>query len=186
MLINRYTSPLLFLLVASLHAGNFNVNKDDSELSATMHASPPHNFTTTAKDYTYDIDIDPETLIVSKATLSFSFNDLDSGKSSRDKKMRNWMDAEKFPTAQFEMKTILPENGIGEQTAKGLFTMHGVSLPITITFTVKQDGEHIILEGHTELNHENWGLEQVKLFFFSVDPLLKPYFHLVGRLTPDA
>jgi polyisoprenoid-binding protein YceI len=177
---------LLFASASSLFAGNFNIDKARSELSATMHASPSHDFTSGATDYTYDIQIDPETLVVTKAICSFKFSDLDSGKSSRDKKMRKWIDVDKYPAATFEMKTRLPDNDAGEQVASGTFTMHGVSLPMNITFTVKKSGDQITLDGHTKMNHLDWKLEQVKLFFFSVDPVLKPSFHLEGTLTTDA
>jgi len=179
----------LYLLLASwtvsaASAGNFQVDKEKSELAATMHASPSHDFTSVATDYSYDIQIDPATLQVKKANCSFKFSDLDSGKSSRDKKMCKWMNVEKYPTAKFEMQSQLPDNEAGEHVAAGAFTMHGVSLPMNIAYTVERNGEQIILNGHTEVDHENWGLEQVKLFFFSVDTVLKPKFHLVGSLTP--
>jgi len=177
---------LLFATATPLLAGNFTVDKTRSELSASMHASPSHDFTSVATDYHYDIQIDPETLVVTKAICSFKFSDLDSGKNSRDKKMRKWMNVEKYPVAAFKMQSLLPDNDAGEHVASGVFTMHGVSLPMNIAFTVKKLGDQIILDGHTEMNHKDWGLKQVKLFFFSVDTLLKPKFHLVGTLSSDA
>jgi polyisoprenoid-binding protein YceI len=185
----NYQNKILILLLASastLFAGNFSVDQSKSELSATMHASPSHDFTSVATDYQYDIEIDPETLQVKKANCSFKFRDLDSGKSSRDKKMRKWINVEKYPTAKFEMQSQLPDNEAGEHVAAGVFTMHGTSLPMNIAYSVEKVGDQIILKGHTVMDHENWGLEQVKLFIFSVDTVLKPEFHLIGTLTPDA
>ncbi|MGZ0656276.1 YceI family protein [Coraliomargarita sp. W4R72] len=181
------------LLLASLlgltltaHAQHFTVDKSQSELSATMHASPSHDFTSVAKDYTCDIEIAPETLAVTKAVCRFNFSELDSGKSSRDKKMQNWIDVDTFPEAQFVMTQNLPDNKDDEHVATGTFTMHGVELPITIAYTVRQEGKRILLDGHSTINHEDWGLKQVRLFIFSVNPILKPSFHLEGTLTPDA
>lgn len=168
----------------SCNAGNFQIDKEQSELAATMHASPSHDFTSVAKDYIYDIEIDPTTLTVSQAVCSFKFADLDSGKNSRDKKMCKWMDIEKYPTAKFEMNTQLPDNAAGEHVAKGTFTMHGTERPITINYTLKREGEQVILKGHCQFDHKDWGLEQVRLLFFSVETLLKPHFHLVGTLQP--
>lgn len=170
--------------VCPTFAGNYQIDKSASELSATMHASPSHNFTSVATDYAYDIEIDPVTLQVKKASCSFQFADLDSGKGSRDKKMRKWMDLAKYPAAKFEMQSQLSDNEAGEHVAAGVFTMHGVSLPMNIAFTVEKQGDQVILNGHTEMDHKNWGLEQVRLFIFSVDTLLKPEFHLVGTLQP--
>ena len=186
MQILRFIIITCFLTATSLIAGNFTIDKDQSELAATMHASPPHNFTSVAKDFNCDIDINNQTLTVTKATCSFNFNDLDSGKGARDKKMCRWMDTEKYPMATFEMTSLLPDNEAGEHVATGNFTMHGITKPIKIAFTLEQTGDNIIIEGHTEMNHENWGLERIRLLFFSVDPLLKPHFRLVGKLDTDA
>ncbi len=170
------------LIVSTSSAGNYQIDKGQSELAATMHASPSHDFRSVAQDYTYDIEINPETLKVEKARCSFKFADLDSGKRSRDSKMCKWMNIEKYPKASFEMTEQLPDNSEGAHVAKGTFTMHGMKRLITIAYTVQREGEQIILDGHSEIDHENWGLEQVRLFFFSVDTLLKPHFHLVGTL----
>jgi polyisoprenoid-binding protein YceI len=179
-------TSLLLTVSCSLRAGNFQIDKEHSELSASMHASPSHDFTSVAKDYTCNIEITPETLAVTKAVCRFKFSNLDSGKSSRDKKMRNWIDVDTYPEAEFAMTEQLPDNIDGEHLAAGIFTMHGVKLPITVAYTVRQEGKRILLDGHSILNHEDWGLKQVRLFIFSVDPILKPSFHLEGTLTPDA
>ena len=63
--------------------------------------------------------------------------------------------------------------------------MHGVSRPIQISYTVEKIGDRIILEGHTQLNHEQWGLKPVRLLFFSVNPVLKPSFHLEGQFEDE-
>ena len=96
------------------------------------------------------------------------------------------MDIETYPVATFEMKELLPDNEAGEHVATGDFTMHGVTQPMKIAFTLTQTGDNIVMDGHTEINHEDWGLERVRLLFFSVNPLLKPHFHLVGKLDTDA
>jgi polyisoprenoid-binding protein YceI len=173
---------LISLAAAPLHAGNYQIDKTQSELAADMHATPSHRFTSVAQDYTYDIEINPETLEVEKARCSFKFADLDSGKSSRDSKMCKWMNIEKYPEATFELTEQLPDNVEDARVAKGTFTMHGMTRPITIAYTVHRENGQVILDGHSEFDHGDWGLEQVRLFFFSVDTLLKPHFHLVGTL----
>ncbi len=170
------------VLAPALFAGNYSADKEHSELSATMHAVPSHQFTSVATDYAYDITIDPQTLAIQSASCSFEFSDLDSGEKSRDKKMCDWMDIEKYPSASFKMTDVQPPNADGQQVATGDFTMHGVTIPVTIPVTVTKHGDTIIIEGETELDHRNWGLKKVRLWFFSVDPVLKPHFHLEGSL----
>lgn len=165
---------------------SLEIDKSQPELSATMHASPSHDFTTVAQDYKCDIELDPETLTITKAICSFNFSDLDSGKNSRDKKMRNWMDVDLHPQASFEMTQLETAPETGTQIAVGDFTMHGVVKVIRIPFTVKRIGDSIEVEGLTEINHEDWGLKQVRLLFFSVDTQLKPHFRIHGTLSKDA
>lgn len=173
---------LISLATGSAFAGTLNIDKSQSELAATMHASPSHNFTSVANDYTCKIEIDPNTRTIEDAVCSFNFTDLDSGKNSRDKKMRSWMDIQKHPTAKFIFEKNLPDAESGEHVAKGTFYMHGKERPITITYTLQNKDDQITLDGHTEFNHKDWGLDQVRLLFFSVDPVIKPHFNLVGKL----
>lgn len=177
-------TSVCFLIVSSISAfaAHYSVDEAASELAATMHASPSHDFTSVAKDYTCDIEIEPETLSVLRAKCSFTFAGLDSGKESRDNKMRKWMDIKKFPAAQFEMTEQLPDNAAGEHVAKGNFTMHGEIHPITINYTLEREDGQLVLEGHCTLDHQDWGLDKVRLLFFSVDPVVKPHFRLVGQL----
>ena len=41
-------------------------------------------------------------------------------------------------------------------------------------------------DGNTTFDYTNWDLEIVRIFFFSVKPVVKPHFHLEGTLTNDA
>ena|GEM_PF-567464 len=176
------SSALLCLASATARAGNFVVDKSQSELAADMHASPSHNFTTVAKDYACDIEIDPDSLRITKATCRFEFEALDSGKDSRDKKMRKWMNIERYPEASYTMEKLTATGKPGSYLAEGVFTMHGTSLPLNIQVRLERTGDEITLTGESELDHREWGLEKVRLLFFSVDPLLKPRFRLVGQL----
>ncbi len=179
--------PILsFFAAVSLFGNSLEINKQQSELSATMHASPSHDFTSVAQDYDCTIEIAPDTLTISKAICRFKFSDLDSGKSSRDKKMCNWMGIDQYPEASFEMTHIEPDPETGLQIAVGNFTMHGVSKEMRIPFTVTRIGGQIQVEGQTEIDHLDWGLKQVRLLFFSVDTKLKAYFRIKGKLSQDA
>jgi polyisoprenoid-binding protein YceI len=121
----------------------------------------------------------PETISVGRET----FGDLELNSSNeRGRNCSKWMDIEKYPKAQFEMKTQLPDNAANEHVARGSFTMHGLERPITIAYTLKREGGQIILDGHCQFDHKDWDMEQVRLLFFSVDTVLKPHFHLVGTL----
>ena len=179
----------LLLAHATLQAGNFVVDKTKSELAADMHASPSHDFTSVAQKYSCDIDIDPQTLAIQKAVCRFQFDALDSGKTGRDKKMRKWLDSKTYPEAEYTMQSLRPGKTTGHYVASGSFKMVGIERPLEIDIQLERDGDTIILSGSTEMDHRQWGLEKVRLLFFTVDPSLKPHFKLVGHLgskNPDA
>jgi polyisoprenoid-binding protein YceI len=169
--------------IASTYGGNFEIDRSASVIGADAKASPPHTFTTIATDYTYDIQINPETLDVSKATFSFKFSDLDSNSAKRDKKMLDWMNIVVNPKASFELtETVLRE---GQTIGKGTFSMHGTSREIEIPFVVSKNGDKVILDGETEFDYTDWDLEIVRLLFFTVKPSLKPHFHLEGTIEKN-
>lgn len=176
----------LLSLISTLHAGNFELDEENSLLAADAKASPPHSFTYTAKQFQTDIQIDPQKLEVSSATCTFQFADLDSKKEKRDKKMRGWMNVTHYPDARFELKSVRAGDTDNERIGVGQFTMHGVSREIEITFTIQRKGDRIIIDGNTTFDYTNWDLKIVRLFIFSVKPDLKPHFHLEGTLSNDS
>lgn len=163
-------------------AGNFSPNKTDSYLKAEAHASPSHDFETIVRNFTTDIEINPETLEIKLAKCRFDFKSLDSNKASRDKKMCNWMEIETYPTAEFSLTSVQAKDADGIQIAKGNLTMHGVTHPIDIRLKTSREGDQITLDGSTQIDYMNWDLPKIRLFIFTVDPELKPSFHLVGTV----
>jgi polyisoprenoid-binding protein YceI len=183
----RTLLPLALLIALSnLHAGNFVLNTTKSTLAADVKASPPHSFTCTATTFQTDLQINPQTLEVTKAVCRFKFADIDSEKEKRDKKMRGWMNIEHYPEATFTLTSVKASDVAGEHIGVGQFTMHGVSREIEIPFTINREGKTIVLDGATEFDYTEWSLPVVRLLFFSVKPTLKPHFHLEGTLSNDA
>ena len=164
----------------SLFAGNFKVDREVSEVAVDAKASPPHAFISVATDYEYDIQIDSKTLAVSKAVFRFKFSDLDSNSAKRDKKMRSWMDVGNNEDARFELDSVREVDG--KTVGVGAFFMHGVSKEVEVPFRVEREGSKVVLDGGAEFSYEDWGLEIVRLFVFSVKPVIKPRFHLEGIL----
>lgn len=175
-----------FATTTAVHAGNFMLKPEQSELKAEVHASPSHDFTSVAQNFQTNIEMDPTSLEIKSATCHFNFVELDSGKDSRDKKMCHWIEIDSFPGADFILKTIEPTDTPHQYTAIGELTMHGQSKPVSIQLKVSQVNDQVILDGSTSLNYEDWGLPKIRLLFFTVDPVLKPRFHLVGTITPVA
>lgn len=162
-------------------AGNYQIDKSKSTVAVDARATPPHTFTSVAKDYQYDIQIEPGKLSLDKAIFSFKFEDLDSDNSKRDKKMRNWMEIGIHPKARFELGEVV--EGPGELIGKGTYFMHGIEVEIEVPFSINRDGDIVTIDGTAEFNYEDWDLEIIKLFIFTVKPELKVHFHLEGSLS---
>ena len=180
-------NKMLSLIVAAwlsslpLMGAPFIVDMEQSVLAVDAKASPPHTFTSTAKTFQCDIEIDPTTLNPGKAVVSFNFSDLDSEKEKRDKKMLSWMDAETHPLGQFELFEVVEREG--GTVGLGTFQMHGVSLPIEVPFAINRTGETITIEGTAEFDYTKWDLKIVRLLIFTVNPDVKVHFRLVGNLS---
>jgi len=91
--------------------------------------------------------------------------------------MLTWLEATKFPTATFVLKTLAP---VGVQLqATGDFTLHGVTRPISFPVSVGGTGPRHTIDGTATLDHREWGLKVIHKFaLLKVDPVVKVIFHL--------
>jgi polyisoprenoid-binding protein YceI len=134
-----------------------------------------------ATAFTVDIQIDPETLEVERATCSFPFGKMDSEEARRDRKMLKWIEVENYPEGRFELLSVRHD---GERwIATGSFTMHGMAREIEVPFSIHKEGETVIIDGESEFDTTEWGLDKIRLFIFTVKPTVQPFFHLEGTLA---
>jgi polyisoprenoid-binding protein YceI len=177
----RFFLTLIALLPLAVHAGNFKLSPESSTLGVNGKASPPHAFTSMATAFTVDIQIDPETLEVKQATCSFPFEKMDSEEAKRDTKMCKWMEVDHYPEGRFKLSSVRRE---GDQwIATGSFMMHGLSREIDVPFSIHKEGETVIIDGESEFDTTDWGLDKIRLFIFTVKPTVRPFFHLEGTLA---
>jgi polyisoprenoid-binding protein YceI len=165
----------------TLLGGNFIVNMESSEFLVDSRATPPHTITSFVRKYETDIQIDPGSLAVKSAQISFKLKDLDSENEKRDDKMRGWFQGVKFPEITFTLKDLGEKDG--HPVAKGSLSMHGVTKMVEVPYTLTRNGETVILDGSSDFSYEDWDLEIIKLFLFRVRPELKVKFHLEGTLV---
>ncbi|MBC2603966.1 YceI family protein [Puniceicoccus vermicola] len=170
---------LLAVYVAT--ATPLEIDTAKSSLSADCHATF-HDFSTLLENFDCEIDVDPQTLAITAAHCTFRVDSLDSEEAKRDKKMKTWIDSESYPLAEFTLTGINAGEKPNEQIATGDFTLHGESHPIEVPFTVTRSGERIVIEGSSEFDYREWGLKKIRMFLLTVDPEVKPHFHLEGTL----
>lgn len=173
----------LVLIFGSLQAGNFQINKKASEIRVESKATPPHTVMSFVRTYQADIQLDANTLSVSKADFSFKLKDFDSAHEKRDKKMYSWIESDRFPEIAFKLSNIVEEGG--QTIGKGSLTMHGVSKEIEVPFSITKKGDTILLDGSAGFSYEDWNLEIIRMFFFRVRPDLKVSFHLEGTAVGE-
>ncbi|HET7561282.1 MAG TPA: YceI family protein [Rhodanobacteraceae bacterium] len=84
---------------------------------------------------------DPKDWAASKVVADIDLASADLGDKSWNAAVtgRNFLDAAKFPTAHFE-STSVTKTGDHTGTLAGTLSLHGVSLPVTVEFTVNRVG----------------------------------------------
>ena len=181
-MIRSMTGFVLLSAVASLAAGGtFVVDPERSFVGVDVKASPPHHFTVELSDFDASIvfaEGEPR-----KARFAFQIADLNSDKESRDRKMRDWMEIDRFPRVVYELERV-ETDAQGRSHGIGTLTMHGSTRPVDVVFAADSGGDGLSLSGEAEINYHEWGLETIALLFFKVKPELRVRFELKGRLEP--
>ena len=169
------------MALTSVFGDSLEIIPEKSSLSANCHATF-HDFSTVAQNFQCEVDVDPKTLALLSAHCSFKIDSLDSDEKKRDKKMENWIESESYPLAEFTMTSVKAGEKPNQQIATGDFSIHGESHPIEVPFTITRDGENIVIEGSSQFDYREWGLKKIRMFLLTVDPEVKPTFHLEGTL----
>lgn len=182
-LIISFLTPTLSLNILSTDKGIFNkveIFKNSSSIKAKAKVTFFHKFNTTLNNYNYDFRFLKSEKRIIKADFSFNLKDLDTGINARNRKMLNWLDAEKHPRAEFKMTGA--EKKRGKYFVKGSFELNGVSREIEIIFKISFRKDLITIDGETELYYTEFALPKIKMLLLSVNPRLKITFHLEGKI----
>jgi len=96
-------------------------------------------------DVTGELKVDLGAPLKATGTVSVGIAGLETGIELRDEHLHseNWLDAEKFPRAEFTLKSVRGKEGplaVGERRVldvTGDFTLHGVTKPVNASLTVQ-------------------------------------------------
>jgi len=112
---------------------------------------------------------------------------LDTGNNKRDKDMRQTLDTENFPFAEFtgKLKNIpdITKLDNREVSVAGEFTVHGVTKQMEITGTLKKNDENILVEATWELNLNDFDIEPPGILFYRVDEIVN--VEIEALLNPE-
>ncbi|MDX1673115.1 MAG: YceI family protein [Balneolaceae bacterium] len=98
---------------------------------------------------------------------------IDTGVSKRNKDMRETLNVEKYPFAEFFGKLVTPfdPNNEGKQpaTVEGEFSVHGVTNKVTVEGTLEMTDSGLRVQAAWTLNIEEYDIEPPGILFYRVD-----------------
>lgn len=102
--------------------------------------------------------------------------DVDTGIGLRNKHMRGYVEADKFPSITLAVpraEVTLPEDGKESKgTVRGQFTLHGVTKPAVVTYTIKKKKTVFKLDARFEYDIREHGIETPSYMGVSVNPVM--------------
>lgn len=137
--------------------------------TAEFHSKVPlHTFTGRSDHLTGMINLADSTV-----DFYIDLNTLETGISKRDKDMRNTLETEEYPFAEFYGKLVSvfdPDNEEPQEvTVRGEFTIHGVSRELEVEGTLQPVGNGLRLTAVWTLNIEDYDIEPPGILFYRVN-----------------
>ncbi|MFT4153508.1 YceI family protein [Parafilimonas sp.] len=104
------------------------------------------------------IKFDPANLAASSFDVSVDVNTINTGVDGRDSHLKQdeYFNVAKYSVIRF-ISTSIEKNG-EDYAAKGNLTIKGITKPMSIPFTVKQNGEGLIFSGGFNINRKDFGV----------------------------
>jgi polyisoprenoid-binding protein YceI len=91
-----------------------------------------------------------------------------SGEGIRDGHTRDMFEIEKFPTACFAPDALEGDVKAGKVTIAGKLTMHGVTLPVKLIGTAKDDGAKVSFTGAFTIKVTDYKMNRPSILGFTV------------------
>ena len=102
--------------------------------------------------------------------------DIDTGIGLRNKHMRGYLEADKYPTVTLSVPragVTLPEDGKETKgTVRGLFTFHGVTKPAVTSYTIKKKKNVWKIDARFEYDIREHGIKTPSYLGVTVDPVM--------------
>jgi len=148
------------LVVAQLYFSNTGTVNFHSETGI-------HGFTGTSHHLTGQIDL-------SNGTVDFyvDLETLDTGNGKRDRDMRETLETDKYPFAEFfgSIQTEFDPDKTEEQpvVVKGTFTLHGVEQQIEVPGSIEGTNEGLLVKADWVIRLEDYKIKPPRLLFIKV------------------
>ena len=146
------------LLAGPAAAATWNVDYAKSRLGFTVQWSG-EAFVATFKSWKADISFDPADLAHARAAVTIDLESETSGSSDNDDGLQGpeGFSTGRFPTAKFETMGFTAKGG-NAYVATGRLTLHGVTRPVTLPFTLTIAGNVAHMTGKVSVLRTDFGL----------------------------
>jgi len=146
--------------VTQIVTGNWEIVKRDSYVKFTA-TQQGNEFTGEFKDFTADINFDPDNIDAASVKAVIELGSVDAGDSERNDALpgKDWFYVKQYPTATFvsdDFRSIAE----GEYEARGHLTIRDVTQPFTLPFTLSLSGDQAVMTGSVGLIRGNFGVGQ--------------------------
>ncbi len=155
----------VFLIVPSLHAQAFLTENG----TAIFHSEVPmHTFSGSSEHLTGKIDLDNNIV-----DFYIDLTTLKTGIEKRDRDMRETLETDKYPFAEFYGQLISDFNpdssGAQKVIVEGTFKIHGVEQKKQFTGTLEMTPDGLLLKANWVLRLEDYDIVPPSLLFVKVD-----------------
>lgn len=129
---------------------------------------PLHTFTGTSQHLVGEIDMTTRAV-----DFYVDLETLETGIGRRDRDMREALETDRFPFAEFTGRLTTPFDlsGQGRQSARvrGDFSLHGVTRPIDVVGTIERTSRGLRVRASWEVRLDDYAIEPPRLLMVKVD-----------------
>lgn len=156
---------LLIVLSLVLFANASNLSVQKGEIIAHTEVFGDSEINPTTKDIKADLTMN-DTIESIKGKIYFDTISLISDKKTRDEHMYELLQAEKFKTITFDIKSIVKTDV--DYEIKGVLTLNGVQKNIKAKISINKQNNQLLLTGGFSFNLTDFSLEPPTMMFLTV------------------
>ncbi len=156
---------LLIVLSLVLFANASNLSVQKGEIIAHTEVFGDSEINPTTKDVKADLTMN-DTIESIKGKIYFDTISLISDKKTRDEHMYELLQAEKFKTITFDIKSIVKTDV--DYEIKGVLTLNGVQRNIKAKISINKQNNQLLLTGGFSFNLTDFSLEPPTMMFLTV------------------
>lgn len=156
---------LLIVLSLVLFANASNLSVQKGEIIAHTEVFGDSEINPTTKDVKADLTMN-DTIESIKGKIYFDTISLISDKKTRDEHMYELLQAEKFKTITFDIKSIVKTDV--DYEIKGVLTLNGVQKNIKAKISINKQNNQLLLTGGFSFNLTDFSLVPPTMMFLTV------------------